>query len=64
MSMSWGQVKRAERYALTEIQKTKPKDPAQVAEEVRRYLLAKKAKDRRPAYRGTLFGNVERRHAV
>jgi hypothetical protein len=64
MSMRWGEVKRAERYALTEIKKTKPKDPSQVAEEVRLYIAAKRAKERRPAYRGHLVGNVERRHAV
>jgi len=55
---------RENRYGLKALQEAKPKDPSQVAQEIRLYLTAKKAKERRPPYRGKLMGNVERRHAV
>jgi len=56
--------RRENRYALNELRQVKPKDPSQIAEEVRLYLTAKKAKERRPAYRGKLCGQVESRHAL
>ena len=56
--------RQANRESLMIILGVLAKDPSEVAEEVRRYLLARRAKERRPAYTGRLQGQVGSQHRV
>lgn len=67
MSNHSPEVRREEyqdRKVIKALRSTPLKDAARVAAEIRLYLAAKRAKERRPAYRGALTGQVESRHRV